>query len=127
MTFHTFFTRSPIVPPPFEAVSKEIGADVEFYGLVRELEHGHPLAGLHYEAYEPMALKQITRIFALLAEAHPVAGVTWIHRLGWVPVGEASLFLRVQSAHRAEALNFCALAIDAMKRDVPIWKTARTA
>jgi molybdopterin synthase catalytic subunit len=56
-----------------------------------------------------------------------VAGVTWIHRLGWVPVGEASLFLRVQSAHRAEALNFCALAIDAMKRDVPIWKTARTA
>ncbi len=124
MIFHTFFTRSPIVPPAIETVSKEIGADVAFHGLVRELEHGRALAGLHYEAYEPMALKQITRIFTLLAETHPVACVTWIHRLGWVPVGEASLFLRVQSAHRAEALNFCALAIDAMKRDVPIWKTA---
>ncbi len=69
-----------------------------------------------------MAARQLERIFAELALLHPVAAVTLIHRLGWVPVGEASLFIRVQSAHRGEALAFCGQAIDRMKCDVPIWK-----
>jgi molybdopterin synthase catalytic subunit len=69
-----------------------------------------------------MAVRQLGRIFEELAAAHPCAAVTFIHRLGWVPVGEASLFVRVLSAHRGEALHFCAEAIDRMKADVPIWK-----
>jgi molybdopterin synthase catalytic subunit len=48
----------------------------------------------------------------------------FIHRLGWVPVGEASLFVRVLSAHRGEALRFLAEAINRLKTDVPIWKRA---
>jgi len=48
--------------------------------------------------------------------------VLFIHRTGWVPVGEASLFIRVLSAHRGEALQFLAKAIDLLKQDVPIWK-----
>jgi molybdopterin synthase catalytic subunit len=40
-------------------------------------------------------------------------------------VGEASLFVRVQSKHRGPALAFCGALIDRMKEDVPIWKTAR--
>jgi molybdopterin synthase catalytic subunit len=42
--------------------------------------------------------------------------------LGWVPVGEASLFIRVLAAHREEALAFCGELISRMKQDVPIWK-----
>ena len=118
------FTTGPIAIPPLHASSLEIGACVEFQGIVRQTEGGIALAGLHYEAYEPMARRQLARIFAELAIAHPCHAVTFIHRLGWVPVGEASLFIRVLAAHRGEALRLCGEAIDRMKADVPIWKLA---
>ena len=116
------FTHEAIVVPSLSFPSREIGACVEFQGIVRELERGQPLVGLHYEAHESMARRHLTRIFHELHATHPVAGVTFIHRLGWVPVGEASLFVRVFSSHRGEALRFRAEAIDRMKADVPIWK-----
>ena len=126
METHIAFTTAPIVIPLPALPSREIGACVEFSGLVRATEGAQTLAGLHYEAYEPMARTQLTRIFAELHAAQPIAAVHFIHRLGWVPVGEASLYLRVLAAHRGEALRFLAEAIDRMKADVPIWKrTAR--
>ena len=118
------FTHSPIVVPAPALPSREIGACAEFSGIVRETENDRALAGLHYEAYEPMAAQHLDRIFDALAAAHPCAAVHFIHRLGWVPVGEASLFIRVLAAHRGEALRFLAAAIDRMKADVPIWKRA---
>ena len=124
MDTHIVFTHAPITVPPLALPSREVGACVEFHGLVRETEGAHTLAGLHYEAYETMARTQLARIFAELRAAHPCAAVTFIHRLGWVPVGEASLYIRVLAAHRGEALRFLAEAIDRMKADVPIWKRA---
>jgi len=119
------FTTGPIVIPPAALPSREIGACVEFQGIVRELEQGQALAGLHYEAHESMARRHLERIFEELCAVHPCAAVTFIHRLGWVPVGQASLFVRVLSSHRGEALRFLADAIDRMKADVPIWKCPR--
>lgn len=116
------FTHDPIAIPPTVLPSREIGAGVEFQGIVRELEQGHALAGLQYEAHASMARRHLERIFEELCVAHPCAAVVFIHRLGWVPVGEASLFIRVLSAHRGEALRFLAEAIDRLKADVPIWK-----
>jgi molybdopterin synthase catalytic subunit len=121
------FTTEPIVVPPMALPSREIGACVEFHGIVREMEGAAALAGLHYEAYEPMAIRQLERIFHELHAVHGCTAVTFIHRLGWVPVGEASLYVRVLSAHRGEALRFTADAIDRMKADVPIWKRATLA
>ena len=118
------FTTGPIVPPPLALPNREIGACVEFSGIVRELEHGATLGGLHYEAHESMAARQLRRIFEELNAAHPCEAVQFIHRLGFVAVGEASLFIRVLASHRGEALRFCADAIDRMKADVPIWKRA---
>jgi molybdopterin synthase catalytic subunit len=118
------FTTAPIVPPPLALPGREIGACVEFLGIVRELENGAALSGLHYEAHESMATRQLRRIFEELTVAHPCAAVQFIHRLGFVAVGEASLFIRVLASHRGEALRFCAEAIDRMKVDVPIWKRA---
>lgn len=122
MTLEIHFTNGPIdVPPPCLA-SREIGAVVEFHGIVRELEDGRPLAGLQYEAYETMARKVLENHLTELGDIHRCAAVHFIHRLGWVPVGEASLYIRVQSSHRAEALRFLADSIDRLKLDVPIWK-----
>lgn len=124
MQVEIVFTHKPIVIPPAQLPSREIGACIEFQGIVRELEQGEALAGLGYEAHEPMARTLLARHFAELAQQHPCAAVLFIHRLGWVPVGEASLFIRVLSAHRGEALRFLAEAIDRLKTDVPIWKRA---
>jgi molybdopterin synthase catalytic subunit len=119
------FTTEPIEPPPLVLANREIGACVEFRGLVRELERGEALAGLFYEAYEPMARKQLERIFTELSALHPCHSAYFIHRLGWVPVGETSVYVRILSSHRGEALAVCGAAIDRMKEDVPIWKAVR--
>ena len=122
ITKEIIFTSEPIVVPPATLPSREIGACVDFQGIVREMEGDSALAGLQYEAYETMAVRLLERIFDELHATHGCVAVTFIHRLGWVPVGEASLFVRVLSAHRGEALRFTADAIDRMKADVPIWK-----
>ena len=120
------FTYAPIDVPPSVWPHREIGASVEFLGIVRELEKVAPLSCLHYEAYESMPERQLRRVFTELGIDHPCEAVVFIHRLGWVPVGEASLFLRILARHRGEALRFCADAIDRLKQDVPIWKRAPT-
>lgn len=124
MQIEIHFTAAAIVPPPPFLPSREIGAAVEFLGIVRELEDGQPLPGLDYQAYEPMARRVLEGHFQELATIHPCAVVHFIHRTGHVPVGEASLFIRVLASHRKEALAFLSEAIDRLKQDVPIWKSA---
>ena len=118
------FTEQPIAIPPISLPDREIGACLEFHGIVRVMEQNDVLQGLQYEAYQPMATRLLERIFDELNTAHPCAETLFIHRLGWVPVGEASLFLRILASHRGEALQFCAKAIDRMKAEVPIWKAS---
>ena len=76
-----------------------------------------------YAGYYSAGLS-LDRIFDELNAAQHCAAVHFIHRLGWVPVGAASLFVRVLAPHRGEALRFLADSIDRMKADVPIWKRA---
>ncbi len=123
MDCEVLFTSEPIRAAERTRASREIGAVVEFHGIVRELEGEGKIAGLSYEAYEPMARSEFERIFAQLSASHPVRSVLVIHRLGDVPVGEASLFVRVEAKHRGQALAFCGTLIDRMKEDVPIWKS----
>jgi len=122
MKIDIHFTDQPIVVPKLELPSREIGAAIEFHGIVREMENDRALTGLFYEAYEPMALKVLEKHFSELGEIHGCAAVHFIHRTGWVPVCEASLYISVASSHRREALLFLGDAIDRLKLDVPIWK-----
>jgi molybdopterin synthase catalytic subunit len=99
------------------------GAIVEFHGIVRAQEQDREIDALHYEAYGEMARKQFEKIIAELNALHPVHSIVITHRLGRVPVGQPSLYIRVHSAHRAEAFAFASKLIDQMKEDVPIWKS----
>ena len=45
-----------------------------------------------------------------------------MHRIGVVPIGEASVVIAVSSAHRVAAFEACHFAIDRLKEVVPIWK-----
>ncbi len=116
------FTENVILVPALQLPSREIGAVVEFQGLVREMEGEDALEGLFYEAYPEMARKVLDGHLRELGGIHGCAAVQFVHRLGWVPVGEASLYIRVLSSHRAEGLKFLAESIDRLKQDVPIWK-----
>jgi molybdopterin synthase catalytic subunit len=116
------FTNDPIVIPARETANREIGAELDFHGIVRETEHGGAIAGLQYEAYEPMATREIARMAAELNTQWPCESLLFIHRLGWVPVGETSLYIRIQSSHRQQAFHFCLALIDRLKQDAPIWK-----
>ena len=116
------FTSEPIRIPAGEGTNRETGAVVEFRGVVRETEQGSAIAGLTYEAHIPMAERQLRRIIAELSITWPCQSVHFIHRLGWVPVGESSLYIRVHASHREPAFRFCMALIDELKKDVPIWK-----
>ena len=118
------FTRSPIVPPAPEFSTPEIGACLEFSGIVRELEQGKKIPGLFYEAYEPMARAELEKIFRELAAKRSCEEILFIHRLDFVPVGEPSLFIRICSRRRQAALELMGELIGRLKADVPVWKRA---
>ena len=122
MEAHIEFTTMPIVAATGGAASIETGAEVEFRGIVRETEHGNTIAGLAYEAHVPMAERHLRRILDQLSKEWPCQAVCFIHRLGWVPVGESSLYIRVRASHREPAFRFCMALIDLLKVDVPVWK-----
>lgn len=124
MKLHLEFTRSPIIPPPADAAGREVGACLEFSGLVRETEAEQKIPGLVYEAYEPMARAQLEKIIGELATANPCDEIVLIHRLDFVPVGEASLFIRLRARRRKAVLALMDQLIDRLKADVPIWKRA---
>ena len=108
----------------FKVCSTEIGAVASFLGVVRATEGDSKIDALDYEVFESMAQRQFELIFDKIAEKWPqVVSVKVIHRVGRVPVKEASLWVEIQSPHRAEAFASMQFLIDTMKETVPIWKT----
>ena len=115
---------APLEPRPVSHHSEgEAGAVVEFAGVVRNTEGGIPLEGLNYESYTPMATQEIQRISNGLNEKYPILSLDFHHRTGFVKTGDASLFIRIRSERRLNALRFLEHLIDLLKQDVPIWKS----
>jgi molybdopterin synthase catalytic subunit len=114
-------TRSPLASLP--GATEGCGAVVEFLGIVRGEENGRSITALEYEAYQPMAEREIARLIGELLTQFPCGAVHVAHRIGTVPVGEAAIALQVASRHRAEAFSLAAGFMDRLKQEVPIWKT----
>jgi molybdopterin synthase catalytic subunit/molybdopterin converting factor small subunit len=98
------------------------GAVVVFLGTVRDHHAGRPVEKLTYSAYRPMALEGLRRIVAALEAAHPDLRAAIVHRLGEVPVGEASVVIAIGSPHRAAAYDASRTALERLKAEIPIWK-----
>jgi molybdopterin synthase catalytic subunit len=109
--------------PPAACAPTGGGAWLVFEGVVRPVEGGRPLAALVYEAYEPMTSRELRRLAAATLQRHGLLSLRVEHSVGRVAVGEASFRLSIGSTHRAEGLRATGEFIDAMKRDVPLWKT----
>ena len=102
----------------------EVGGVVTFWGIVRHVEDGKPIRALEYTAYREMAEHQFCQLLAQTHEKWKLKRIRLIHRLGIIAVGEPSLLVRVEAAHRGEAFAAAQFIIDELKQKVPIWKKA---
>jgi len=98
------------------------GAIATFIGTTRESNEGRRVTRLEYEAYPEMAVAEMRRIGDVARERWAISEIAIAHRVGIVPVGEASVVIAVSSAHRVAAFEACHFAIDRLKEVVPIWK-----
>jgi len=98
------------------------GALASFVGVVRNEHHGRRIHHLVYEAYPPMAEREIRRIVEEARARWDLQAMAVAHRTGRLGIGEASVAIVVAASHRREALEACAFAIETLKKTVPIWK-----
>ncbi|XP_055633906.1 molybdopterin synthase catalytic subunit 2 [Toxorhynchites rutilus septentrionalis] len=99
------------------------GAISLFVGTTRDNFEGKTVVLLQYEAYEGMALKSMKGICdELRARWSDIKHIAIHHRLGTVPVREASVVIAVSSPHRVSSLEAVHFAIDELKKSVPVWK-----
>lgn len=92
------------------------GAVVTFMGVTREVP------ALEYEAYGEMAERQLTAIVHSAVDQHGLCAAAVEHRVGRVPLSEASVIVAASAPHRAEAFAGARQIIDEVKRLAPIWK-----
>jgi molybdopterin synthase catalytic subunit len=92
------------------------GAIITFQGTTRDVDQ------LEYEAYREMAEERIAAIVGEAIERHGLEAAAAEHRLGTVPLGEASVVVAASAAHRAAAFAGAREIIDRIKEEAPIWK-----
>jgi molybdopterin synthase catalytic subunit len=69
-----------------------------------------------------MAERQLSQIADEAAATFELRLVVIHHRIGFIAVGEPSLFVRVASRHRSEGFRASQWIVDELKKKVPIWK-----
>jgi molybdopterin synthase catalytic subunit len=92
------------------------GAVILFEGVTRDVDF------LEYEAYAEMAEPVLRRIAEEETARHGLCAVAVEHRIGTVPLSEASVVIAVSAPHRAEAFAGARAVIDRLKQEVPVWK-----
>ena len=119
-------TREPIALTTLLAAVQgvERGGTCVFLGTVRA-DDG--VTAIDYSAYDEMALAEITKLLDEAQARWPEARVTLQHRLGLIPVGEASIAIVAAAPHRDEAFAACRYVIEAVKKRLPIWKKEQRA
>ncbi|KAG0153997.1 hypothetical protein PDIDSM_1376 [Penicillium digitatum] len=102
--------------------SPAAGANILFLGTTRDTFEGRSVSQLSYTAYPPLALKTLTGIAEAAVKTHRLEGVSIAHRLGTVPIGEASIAIAVSAGHRGAAWRGGEEVLEACKEKVEIWK-----
>ncbi|XP_070542279.1 molybdopterin synthase catalytic subunit-like [Ptychodera flava] len=105
-----------------KVTSPSAGAISVFMGTTRDNFDGKTVIRLEYECYTQMAEKEMKKLCQQIREKWSVKNIAFVHRIGVVPVTEASVIIAVSSAHRREALEAVQYGIDTLKSTVPIWK-----
>lgn len=120
----THLTAGPI---SLDAVLAEVrgverGGTCVFLGTVRAGPEEIGVTAIEYTAYDAMADAELDRILGEARERWPDARAAVQHRLGRVPVGEASIAIAAAAPHRPDAFAACRFVIEEVKKRLPIWK-----
>src|SRR2546423_10307490 len=123
----TYLTEAPIDTAALvqRIMRPSDGAYVLFEGVVRDHHEGHAVESILYEAYRPMAEKEIHKIVTHTHEQFSDVAIAVVHRLGHLRVGDSSIAIVCSSPHRGESFAACRMLIDRIKETVPIWKKER--
>lgn len=100
----------------------QAGAVELFLGIVRDHNKGRRVLFMEYEAFGPMAVREIKRIREEALGRFDIHRVAVSHRTGRLEIGEIAVCIAVSSSHRADAREACRFIIDSLKETVPIWK-----
>lgn len=102
--------------------SPSAGANVLFLGTTRDSFDDRPVTQLSYTTYPVLALKTLQRIAAEAVQKHGLMGLCIAHRLGVVPVGEASIAVAVSAPHRGAAWRAGEEVLEVCKERLEVWK-----
>lgn len=124
VTENYWITDQPIqVNDCMEKVTRpEAGAISTFVGIAREFTEGKRTLFLEYDAYVPMATKQLMRIGTEIKGRWPDAEVAIAHRIGRLDISDVAVAIAVSTPHRDAAFGASRYAIERIKEIVPIWK-----
>lgn len=121
-----------VVPIPLDipellsaAADPSSGAVSLFIGIARESSSrraGEAVVRLDYEAYIPMAEREMQRIAQECMERYDIRHVLAYHRVGSLAIGDAAVAVVVSAPHRAPAFDGCRYMIEELKARAPIWK-----
>ena len=116
-------TEQPLsVAAAIEAVADRVAGGLGiFAGVVRDHDDGRSVTRLSYEAH-PSALEDLRALCERAAARDGVTAVAVQHRVGTLEIGELAVVVAVSAPHRAAALETTRWLIDALKREIPIWK-----
>jgi molybdopterin synthase catalytic subunit len=122
-----YLTGQPLDPAALQAevAAPERGGTVLFLGTVRSSAEDGDVEAIEYSAYPEMAEMEFDRIVVEARDRWPGARVAVRHRVGWVPLGEASIVIAAAAPHRAEAYEASRYLIEETKKRVPLWKKER--
>ncbi|KAL4800576.1 Molybdopterin biosynthesis MoaE [Aspergillus venezuelensis] len=102
--------------------SPSSGANILFLGTTRDTFNGRQVSQLSYTTYPGMALKSLRGIAESAVRKYGLGGVYIAHRLGVVPVKEASIIVAVGSGHRGEGWKGAEGILEEVKERVEVWK-----
>ena len=89
------------------------------------LHAGRDVESLEYEAHEAMVIGILAQIADEIRDRFGVERLAIVHRIGDVPLGEASVAIVALAPHRGAAFQAARYAIDETKARAPIWKAER--
>jgi len=110
----------------FRGNKADIGAVVNFIGLVRDINDGDDIQTLTLEHYPGMTENALEKITAEAQSRWQIDDSLIIHRVGTLQPQDQIVLVAVTSAHRGEAFKACEFMMDFLKTQAPFWKKEAT-
>ncbi|HBV65585.1 MAG TPA: molybdopterin converting factor [Rhodopirellula sp.] len=100
----------------------DAGAQGWFVGVTRRTTGDLITQTLHYEAHHAMAKTELMKLALDAMQEFSLLRLVIVHRLGEVPIADASVVIGCSTAHRPETFAALEWIMNRLKKEVPIWK-----